>query len=121
VTPWELGANEPDWSPDGSRIAFNVPGTTFRGGEQNIYTIRPDGADLRQVTAHLEMAANGQQATFDPCWSPDGTQLIFTHFPSTDGLADLFVVNSDGSSLTNLTMSRTLNESHADWGIDPAS
>jgi Tol biopolymer transport system component len=119
VTPWELGASEPDWSPDGARIAFNVPGRTFLGGEQNIYTIRPDGTDLRQVTAHLEMADNGVQATFDPCWSPDGTQLIFTHFPSTDGLADLFVVDSDGSDLHPFVESPRLNESHASWGVDP--
>ena len=123
VTPWDLGANEPNWSPDGARIAFNVPAKTFQGGEQNIYTIRPDGTDMVQVTEHLSMGEDNpknEQATFDPVWSPDGSQLLFTHFPSTDGLADLFVVNVDGSGLHALAETRSLNESHATWSIDAA-
>jgi Tol biopolymer transport system component len=119
VTPWKLGSSEPAWSPDGSRIAFDVPGVTFKGGEQNIYTMRPDGSDVRQVTAHLEMGDDNLQATFDPCWSPDGSQLIFTHFPSTNGLADLYVVNADGSDLHVFAPTRLINESHANWGVDP--
>jgi len=119
VTPWKLGSSEPGWSPDGRLIALDVPGVTFKGGEQNIYTIRPDGTGLTQLTAHLPMADNHTQATFDPCWSPDGSQLIFTHFPSTNGLADLYVVNADGSDLHVFARTRLMNESHANWGVDP--
>jgi len=121
VTPWALGASEPNWSPDGNRIAFNVPGEPFAGGEQNIFTIRPDGTEMRQLTEHLEMGEGNVQGTFDPSWSPDGSQLIFTHFPSTNGLADLYVVNSDGTGLHVFARTRLMNESHAVWGVSPGS
>jgi WD40 repeat protein len=38
--------NFPSWSPKGNRIAF----TSNRDGDYEIYTIRPDGSDLRRLT-----------------------------------------------------------------------
>lgn len=53
-------ANNPDWSPDGERLAF---------ASGDIYTIRPDGSDVRQVTAH--------GSAFSPRYSPDGATLSY--------------------------------------------
>jgi hypothetical protein len=47
--------------------------------------------------------------------------MIFTHIPSTDGLADLYVINVDGTGLHVLAQTTDLNESHAVWGVYPAS
>jgi Tol biopolymer transport system component len=122
VTPWELDANEPDWSPDGTLIAFNAPGESLvPGREENIFIIHPEGTGLVQLTAHMAAGPDGSQGTFDPSWSPDGTQLIFTHIPSTDGLADLYVINADGTGLHVLAKTTDLNEGHAVWGVYPAS
>lgn len=41
-------AFEPDWSPDGTRIAFSM--YVVRAGQDDIYTTDPDGTDLYQVT-----------------------------------------------------------------------
>ena len=42
---------------------------------------------------------------FNPCWSPDGTRIAFTHItemqPSNN--YDIFVMNANGTGLTNLT------------------
>jgi Tol biopolymer transport system component len=50
-----------------------------------------------------------------PAWSPDGSQIVFTGYDG--GLADLFVVNADGSGLHRLT-----NDKYADlqpsWSPD---
>ena len=114
VTPWELDANDPVWSPDGSLIAFNSPAEQSR--DQNIYTIHPDGTGATQVTTHSE----DRQATFHPSWSPDGTQILFSHSPSTDGWADFFVMNRDGSGL-HILAATPMHENHAYWGRNPSS
>jgi TolB protein len=57
----------PRWSPDGERIAFH----SNRSGGVEIWTIRPDGTDLRQITRNTHGGASS------PVWSPDGNRLAF--------------------------------------------
>jgi Tol biopolymer transport system component len=59
------------------------------GGE--IYTIRPNGTGLRQLT---ELEGNA----FHPDWSPDGTRIVFW-------LEDqaIYIMNADGSDLHRVT------------------
>jgi Tol biopolymer transport system component len=53
----------PRWSPDGSRIAF----LSDRSGTLEIWSMRPDGSDLVQLTH--------DGAAGVPVWSPDGTRV----------------------------------------------
>jgi dipeptidyl aminopeptidase/acylaminoacyl peptidase len=46
VLPPGAGALNPAWSPDGTEIAFSLT----RDGAANVYTVRPDGTALEQVT-----------------------------------------------------------------------
>ena len=69
---------KPDWSPDGSRIAFS------RGPD--IFTVRADGRGLRQLTA----TGSRRTRSSDPAWSPDGRYIAFIR----DG--DLYVMRSNG-------------------------
>ncbi len=96
-----------DWSPDGSRIAFSMPEC---GGSQscNVYTIRPDGSGLRQLTHD----AGGKVNNGVDCWSPDGRKIAFAS--TRAGAYQIFVMNADGSGVTQLTHG---GESHfAAWG-----
>jgi TolB protein len=117
ITPWALDANDPDWSPDGALIDFQSPAEANQGGEQNIFTIRPDGTGLTQLTAGLS-SYRGSQGTFHASWSPDGSQLVFSHNPSTALGADLYEINRDGTGL-HVVRHTVLNENAADWGTAP--
>ena len=117
ITPWALNANDPDWSPDGTLIAFQSPAEANEGGVQNIYTIQPDGTGLTQLTAGLS-SHRGFQGTFHASWSPDGTQLLFSHSPSTALGADLYKMDRDGTDL-HVVRHTVLNENAPDWGTAP--
>lgn len=99
---------QPHWSPDGTQIAF-VSSVEGRFEASEIYLINTDGSNLRQLTTLGD-------TTFDPRWSPDGKRLVFWGF-SDDAYdeagtftgADIFVINTDGSELTNLTDHLGLN------------
>ena len=51
--------SDPTWSPDGTRIAFS----SDRDGDDEIYTMRSDGTDVRRLT--VNDAWDGE-----PAWSP---------------------------------------------------
>jgi TolB protein len=79
----------PAWSPNGKLIAFYA---------SELYVMRPDGRDVRQVTQ-----VEGEY----PAWAPDGRRLVFMSAqPGTRGNNpnyDIFVVNVDGTGLKQLT------------------
>jgi Tol biopolymer transport system component len=93
----------PDWSPDAERIVFNTyPIGSFQDTTKatNLYTIRPDGTVLTQVTHFGE---NDTRAS-EPTWTPDGQQIIFVNIvrnPSNPwGERLIALIDADGSNLT---------------------
>jgi Tol biopolymer transport system component len=82
------------WSGDGTRIAFasNRDGT---GCE--IYTANSDGTEVTQLTA-ADFGCN-----INVTWSPDGGRIAFQAPPAGSFITDIYVINADGSALTNLT------------------
>lgn len=82
----------PDWSPDGSRIAF---ARFSDSGGQDIYTVATaDSADLQQLTT-------GYTTDTSPAWSPDGSRIAFQS--NRDGQFHIYVMNADGSGVTQVT------------------
>jgi Tol biopolymer transport system component len=69
----------PDWSPDGSRIAFH---RTVSETDFDIYVMNADG-------------------NIEPAWSPDGSKIAYRAF--SGGNYEVFVMNADGSNKTNIT------------------
>jgi Tol biopolymer transport system component len=96
--------NFPVWSPRGDRIVF----TGFETGDFEIYSVRPDGTEMRQLTH-----SHGNDA--HALWSPDGRWLAFTssrmgwkdemlrpwHGPQSYG--EIFVMRADGTDVRQLT------------------
>jgi Tol biopolymer transport system component len=71
-----------------SRIAFIQP--TPNGSPQDIYTMRPDGTDERQLT---NLGPNN--IGFGENWSADGKQIVFFEYPNFD-IGELWLMNADG-------------------------
>ena len=65
-------------------------------GLNQLYTVRPDGSRLRQITHVVDAAVGGAD------WSPDGRRLIFTIDPDSDEGGVIAIANADGSGLRTL-------------------
>jgi TolB protein len=109
LTDWDLGAAAGSYRPDGSLLAFNSYSESVLGHSGNIYTVRPDGTELTQLTHNHD---GGTTNAFGPSWSPDGTQIGFAQAD------DVYVMEPDGSKITQVT-SGPLTDHNTDWGSHP--
>ena len=93
------------FSPDGRYFAIAVKHNDW--DDLVLFDVKRD-----REAARLRIPLNGIN---NPSWSPDGTQLVFTGYDG--GLADLYIINRDGSDLRRLT-----NDKYADllpsWSPD---
>jgi Tol biopolymer transport system component len=65
-------SQDPSWSPDGKRIAFDGARKESRG-VPDIYVMRADGSGVRRI-------AGGSAYQWYPVWSPDGRKIMFEAF-----------------------------------------
>jgi Tol biopolymer transport system component len=79
-------AENPAWSPDGKRFAFN------KAGAGGIFVARADGSRQRRIT----------RDGYDPTWSPDGKQIAFVR-NITSKNPEIFLVNANGAGQRRLT------------------
>ena len=104
------GAQFDNWgkfSPDGARIAW----THDNGVHSAIYTMdAATGNNVFTVTPDTIEAFTAE-------WSPDGTRLVFVD-SSCDTCQDLWVIDADGSNLTQLTKTPNEAEFRPGWSPD---
>lgn len=117
--------DDPDWSPDGERIAF-VRRDNSACGVDSIYSwlfvVDADGSNLTQLTTSepgVDCALGGGCA-FEPAWAPDGKTITFSRQsgPLIGGEwreTAIYLINDDGSGLRQVTQRRLLTT-----GVDEA-
>ncbi len=88
------------------RIAFS---TDFSRPPQ-IYTTRPDGTGVRQLT-HF---ASGSGGATNPEVSPDGSRILFVH------RGQIWIMNADGSEEQQLTGQTGFADQQPSWSPDGA-
>ena len=94
----DLDARSPDWSPDGSTIAFGGGGASPSVGVR-LFLMDADGSDVRQ----LSDVVGSDWAFVRVDWSHDGTKIV-GQAGAEDNIAnwDIWVINADGSGATNV-------------------
>ena len=68
MTDNTVNEENPDWSPDGTKIAFS----SDRDYNGEIYIMDIDGSNQKNITN----TSNFDES--DPSWSPDGTKIAIT-------------------------------------------
>lgn len=110
ITEWSMWATYPDWHPIEDLIVFSTrPWKQLEQGPSNLYTIRPDGSELVQLT---EFGA-GETRAVQPTWTPDGVRIIFTAVEGT-GFGDptMAIIERDGTRLQSATSSGPIFGTH---------
>jgi Tol biopolymer transport system component len=75
----------------------HVPFSRVTDSGSQLFTVRPNGHDLRQITF-------GPGEAVQPDWSPDGRSIVYEHDWDTESpCATVDVINPDGSGRVSLT------------------
>ncbi|MEU5110554.1 cell wall-binding repeat-containing protein [Streptomyces longwoodensis] len=88
-------AEQPAWSPDGTKLAFVRKDTD---GNPQIFTAKADGTDVRQLTT-------GPRRFASPSWSPTGKRIIFDAHtsPNSDDVHTVEYADTTTGELTPVT------------------
>ena len=86
-------ATHPDWSPDGTKIAY----TGGRGGTDTaVWVMDADGTNETRLTSVPGYSR-------EPSWSHDGTQIAYSTYAGVEFGMEIWIMNADGSNPQRIT------------------
>jgi Tol biopolymer transport system component len=100
------------WSPDGRYLVVSHPAhETARGIDSSLFLFNTDGSGFTQLTDGSDNS---------PSWSPDGQWIAFIRRTvlNENQIYQVFLVNSDGTGLRQLTFAPEINSDRPVWSPD---
>jgi Tol biopolymer transport system component len=101
ITRTPAEETEPAISPDGTQVAYvraDARGLSCKGCPATIWIMNADGSNQHPLTQPQR-----SQWDYDPAWSPDGTQIVFSRwYTAAAGPEHLFAVAAAGGPVRDL-------------------
>ncbi|MBX3013301.1 MAG: PD40 domain-containing protein [Caldilineaceae bacterium] len=118
--PYKPAYEDPDWQPNGGKIAF----VSRSGNHREIYTVNPDGSGMVALTKPVTTLVDELPNNVAPAWSPDGQHIVFLSNRGENNSAGawrLWVMDADGSNQQPLPINVTINYTYGNeqlvsWG-----
>jgi len=89
--------HQPEWSPNGLRIAYSAPDPDGSGTQIFIVNVGGGSTEPLQLT-------NLDGENMHPAWSPDSNTIAFVNFGRYQPVYTMFFINVDGTNLRRVSL-----------------
>ena len=100
ITPRNLRAIDPDWSPDGTRFVYAETRLRPRRAENRLAIMNVDGTGRRPLTRF------GGPNEVNPKWMPDGQTIVFEQLRDRGNRSDIASIPASGGPIRKILGSR---------------